>query len=92
MLQQIGDHPCRIVVTVIGGQGHIIGRGNQQLSVELLQRVGKDNLIVIATKTKLKALEGRPLVIDSGEPELDRCWAGLIRVVTGYRDASALPG
>jgi predicted polyphosphate/ATP-dependent NAD kinase len=87
LLDLIGDQPAKIVLTVIGGQGHIIGRGNQQLSPELLHRVGRDNLIVIATKTKLKQLEGRPLVIDSADPELGKNWAGLIRVITGYRDA-----
>ena len=87
LLQLIDQQPCKIVITVIGGQGHIIGRGNQQLSSELLRKVGRENLMVVATKTKLKQLEGRPLVIDSGDPELDQQWSGLIRVVTGYRDA-----
>lgn len=77
----------QIVITLIGGQGHIIGRGNQQLCPELLRRVGRDNLYLVATRTKLNALEGRPLVVDSGDPELDREFTGLIRVNTGYRDA-----
>jgi len=87
LLALIGDQPARIVLTVIGGQGHIIGRGNQQLSPELLRRVGRENLIVIATKAKLKALQGRPLIIDSGDPALNHQFSGLMRVVTGYRDA-----
>jgi predicted polyphosphate/ATP-dependent NAD kinase len=54
-----------------------------------LQKVGRDNLIVIATKTKtkLKGLEGRPQIVDSGDAELNHRLSGLIRVVTGYRDA-----
>lgn len=91
LLALIGEQPFRILVTVIGGQGHIIGRGNQQLSLELLRRAGRNNLLVIATKTKLKQLQGRPLVIDSGDPALDREWSGLIRVVTGYHDAVLYP-
>ena len=87
LLALIGDAPARILITVIGGQGHIIGRGNQQLSPELLRRVGRDNLRVIATKSKLKALQGRPLIVDSGDPALNHQLAGLIRVITGYRDA-----
>ncbi len=87
LLQQIGTAPAKIVITVIGGQGHIIGRGNQQLSPALLRRIGRDNLLVIATKSKIKALEGRPLIVDSGDPELNHTLSGLIRVVTGYRDA-----
>jgi len=85
------DQPLCIVITLIGGQGHIIGRGNQQLSPELLQRAGRDNLYVVATKTKLNALEGRPLIVDSGDPELDAVMAGLITVHTGYRDAVLYP-
>ncbi len=77
----------RLVITVIGGQGHIIGRGNQQLSVELLKRLGRENMIVVATKSKIKQLEGRPLIVDSGDAALNHQLSGLIRIVTGYRDA-----
>lgn len=49
--------------------------------------MGRDNLIVIATKTKLKGLEGRPLIVDSGDAELNHRLSGLIWVMTGYRDA-----
>jgi predicted polyphosphate/ATP-dependent NAD kinase len=85
------DGPVLLIVTAIGGQGHIIGRGNQQLSPELLRRVGRDNLRVIATKTKLKTLAGRPLEIDSGDAEIDRTWQGYIPVITGYEDTVLYP-
>ncbi len=75
-----------IVLTAIGGQGHILGRGNQQLSPKVLRRVGRDNLWVVMTKTKLEALEKRPLLMDSNDPELDAQWQGLIPVITGYHD------
>ncbi|GAA0687314.1 ATP-NAD kinase family protein [Marinobacterium maritimum] len=87
LLELTQGRDVRIVITLIGGQGHIIGRGNQQLSAELLKRVGRDNLHLVATRTKLNALEGRPLIIDSGDAELDRDWSGLVQVHTGYRDA-----
>lgn len=85
------DQPICIVLTLIGGQGHIIGRGNQQLSPELLWRAGRDNLYLVATKTKLNALEGRPLIVDSGDLALDAALSGLITVHTGYRDAVLYP-
>nr|WP_144394394.1 ATP-NAD kinase family protein [Pleionea sediminis] len=76
-----------VFITLIGGQGHIIGRGNQQISAQFIRRLGWDNIHVIATKSKLKALEGRPLIIDSGDPELDEELTGTKRVITGYHDA-----
>lgn len=79
------------VVSVMGGQGHIFGRGNQQFSPRVLNALGKENLRVVTTKTKLVGLEGRPLVIDSGDAELDRRWAGTQTVVTGYHDEVVYP-
>ncbi|VUD56749.1 hypothetical protein TDB9533_02379 [Thalassocella blandensis] len=75
-----------LILTAIGGQGHIIGRGNQQISPNVLRRVGRENLWLIATKTKLQALDARPLIIDSSDDELDLHWQGLIPVITGFRD------
>lgn len=87
------DHqgPVRLMVTAIGGQGHIIGRGNQQLTPAILRRIGRDNLRVVATKTKLKTLAGRPLVMDSGDPQLDMAWQGYIPVITGFADTVLYP-
>jgi len=80
------DKACKLVITLIGGQGHIFGRGNQQLSPQLIKQIGKENIIVLATKTKLSALAGRPLIVDTGDVELDQALSGFIRVTTGYRD------
>ena len=80
------DQPTKIIITIIGGQGHIIGRGNQQLSADLLTRVGKENILLLATKTKLNELEGRPLVCDSISQSLNQVMSGVIPVITGYHD------
>jgi len=87
LLEMTSGHETKLVITVIGGQGHIIGRGNQQLSAELLRRLGRENIIVVATKSKMKELDGRPLIVDSGDAELNHQLAGLIPVTTGYRDS-----
>lgn len=87
LLVMTSGHETKLVITVIGGQGHIIGRGNQQLSAELLRRLGRENIIVVATKSKMKELDGRPLIVDSGDAELNHQLAGLIPVTTGYRDS-----
>jgi predicted polyphosphate/ATP-dependent NAD kinase len=73
---------ARIVVTAIGGQGYILGRGNQQLSAAVVRRVGPGHVIVIASETKLLSLAGGPLLVDSGEAELDAAFAGYRQVVT----------
>ncbi|QSX39566.1 ATP-NAD kinase family protein [Shewanella cyperi] len=86
LLEATENQKVKLVITLIGGQGHILGRGNQQLSPALIRRIGKDNIVILATKTKLKALEGRPLIVDSGDPELDKALSGYYRIVTGYRD------
>ncbi|MFT5577039.1 MAG: putative polyphosphate/ATP-dependent NAD kinase [Bermanella sp.] len=76
-----------IIITAIGGQGHILGRGNQQLSPAVIRRAGSQNLWIIASKTKLNALDGRPLLVDSNDRTLDLALEGYIRVITGYRDS-----
>ena len=79
-----GVAPVRIVVTVIGGQGHIFGRGNQQLSAAVIDRVGPENVVVVASQTKLLSLRGGPLLVDSGDPLLDARFSGYLRVVTDF--------
>ncbi len=93
-LQALVDgHPGQVVIvmTAIGGQGHIIGRGNQQISPAVIRRAGIENLQIIASKSKILALEGRPLLVDSNDPELDRELCGYHRVITGYRDMIMYP-
>lgn len=82
----ITGRKAKIVVTPIGGQGYIFGRGNQQLSPEILERVGRENIVLVATKSKLSALNGRPLLVDTGSESLDRKLSGFWRVTTGYRE------
>ena len=81
----------KLVITLIGGQGHIFGRGNQQLSPRIIRAVGKDNIMVIATKTKLNALHAKPLICDTGDPSLDSELSGFIKVTTGYNDQVLYP-
>jgi predicted polyphosphate/ATP-dependent NAD kinase len=82
----VKDNRATIVVTAIGGQGHIFGRGNQQLSPAVLRQVGADNIVIIATKEKLVSLGGRPLLVDTGDEELNSDLSGYIRVTTGFKD------
>jgi predicted polyphosphate/ATP-dependent NAD kinase len=82
---------ARIVVAVIGGQGFILGRGSQQISPEIIRTVGRDSIMAVATPGKLKSLRGRPLLVDTGDAEVDRMLTGYIQVITGYRSRSVQP-
>ena len=75
--------PGGIVVTPIGGQGHFLGRGNQQIGVRVVRTVGLDRLLVAATPEKLASLRDSTLHVDTGDPDLDRALAGWRRVITG---------
>jgi predicted polyphosphate/ATP-dependent NAD kinase len=77
--------PAWIVVTPIGGQGYIFGRGNQQLSADVIRAVGKERIVIAAAMAKLASLRGAPLLAETGDPDLDRELSGHARVVTGYR-------
>ena len=84
-LMDAGDFTrAKIVVTAIGGQGHIFGRGNQQLSPRVIRRVGSDNIIIVATREKLRSLNGRPLRVDTGDAGLDAELSGMKKIITGY--------
>lgn len=84
ILQLIEGRRAKIIVTVIGGQGHVFGRGNQQFSPQVIRAVGRENIIIIATPEKLHALDAQPLRVDSGDAELDEQLCGMVPVITGY--------
>lgn len=93
LMQLIEEHdgPVQLLITAIGGQGHIIGRGNQQLSPRILNTIGRDNVCIVASRQKLASLAGKPFVIDSGDPLLDKSWAGPMRVICDYREQILYP-
>jgi len=85
ILELVAEYPTKVVLSPIGGQGHILGRGNQQLSPAVIRATGgKPSLIVVATPRKLASLQGRPLLVDTGDPALDEELSGYIPVITGY--------
>lgn len=91
LFELVDGYPSRLLVTAIGGQGHILGRGNQQISPRVLRAIGLDHLRVVATKRKLGTLQGRPLLVDSGDPQLDDSFPAAVRVWAGYKEELLYP-
>jgi len=87
ILQYLGEKPTKLIITPTGGQGYLLGRGNQQISSGVINRLGKKNIIVAATPEKLAGLYGQALLVDTGDTEADRRLRGYMKVVTGYHDA-----
>ena len=86
LLDEHGEGQARIVVTPIGGQGYLFGRGNQQISPRVIERVGRERIVAISTPDKLYALGSQPLLVDTGNREVDEMLSGYLTLVTGYNE------
>ena len=75
-----------IIVSPIGRQGILFGRGNQQISPAVIRLVGKKKIVVLATKSKVRSVEGGVLRVDTGDGRVDSLLRGYMRVATDYRE------
>ncbi len=84
ILEATRGKKAKIIVTPIGGQGFVFGRGNQQLSSRVIRGVGLDNVVVVATESKRRTLKS--LHVDTGDVELDASMKKQgFHVVTDYK-------
>jgi predicted polyphosphate/ATP-dependent NAD kinase len=84
IFKAVNGKSTQIIVTPIGGQGFVFGRGNQQLSPTVIRQVGLDNVIVVATEGKLRSLKN--LRVDTGDAELDAdIREHKLRVISDYK-------
>jgi predicted polyphosphate/ATP-dependent NAD kinase len=86
ILEILQHRPLGLIITPTGGQGFLLGRGNQQISPEVIRRVGRENILIVCLASKIAALQGRPLLVDTDDLELDHLLAGYTEVVTGYHE------
>ncbi|MEE4110292.1 MAG: NAD(+)/NADH kinase [Halieaceae bacterium] len=80
-----------LALGVIGGQGFLLGRGNQQLSARILRLIPRDDFRIIASAEKLIALPGSRLLVDTGDDAVDRMLCGYLPVITGPRRRTVCP-
>ena len=86
LLSLIEFQAAGIILTPIGGQGFLFGRGNQPISPKVIEKIGKENIQVISTPEKLHNLAGNALLVDTGDRDLDRKLSGHISITTGYHE------
>lgn len=82
LLDRAGPGGAGILASVTGGQGFLFGRGNQQISAEVIRRVGRDAITVMTGAAKLAALDPARLLVDTGDPAVDAMLAGYLQVHT----------
>ncbi len=85
-LDKYPDIQKKLLITPIGGQGFILGRGNQQLSPKVIEKIGLSAIQVIATKSKVNNLPNRILHIDTGDPDLDKQLTSYQKVLVDYNE------
>ena len=78
--------PVQIIVSPIGGQGVLFGHGNQSITADILRIVGVENVMVVASRSKIESLHPRRLFVDSGDDQIDKRLRGYVRVLSGYRE------
>ena len=84
ILDLLKRYPRRkIVITPLGGNGFIFGRGNKQFTPEVIRQVGREHILVVGTEDKMRQLPG--LRVDTGDATLDAALGGYFEVAVGYK-------
>lgn len=84
ILNIIDAQPTKLVVSPMGGQGYLFGRGNQQLSEKVLGQLSKDDILIVSTHGKINTLYGKPLWVYTGDAAVDEKLSGYYKVIIGY--------
>lgn len=74
----------KIIITPLGGNGFIFGRGSRQFTPEVISKIGRENIVVIGTRDKVNGFDC--LRVDTGDYQLDEILSGYIKVIVGYNE------
>lgn len=86
LLELLKGKNTKLIITAIGGQGHIFGRGNHQLSPKVIRMIGSDNIWITCYADKIYNLENHALYTDTSDKELDKEISGYRKVIIGYQE------
>jgi predicted polyphosphate/ATP-dependent NAD kinase len=84
VIDVIKNKRAKIVVSPLGGQGVIFGRGNQQISSKILRMVGKENIVILSTERKLASIKRSYLIADVNDYETKQILKGYFRILVDY--------
>jgi len=85
LLEIVPKYPKKkLIISPIGGQGFVLGRGNQQISPKVLRYISKEDIIIVVLPSKLRIT--KVFWVDTGDPEVDKQLEGFYKAVTGYRE------
>lgn len=85
LLKIVNKYEVKLILSVIGGQGHILGRGNMQISPEVIRKIGVDNIWIISTVDKILGLDRHVLHVDTIDREINDKIAGYRPVIVGWQ-------
>jgi predicted polyphosphate/ATP-dependent NAD kinase len=87
ILEIINKNKSKLIITPIGGQGYIFGKGNLEISANVIKKIGgKKNIIIISTRNKIYKLNQKPFLIDTNDKELDERLSGWYKVIVGLNE------
>lgn len=84
ILSHIEGKKTKIIVSLIGRQGFLFGRGNLQFTPRILKKIGAKNIIIVSTKFKLQNIPNQILRLDTRDPKLDEEMKGLYKIIADY--------
>ncbi|MBY9005679.1 MAG: ATP-NAD kinase family protein [Candidatus Lokiarchaeota archaeon] len=84
ILEFINKKPMKIIVSPIGRQGFLFGRGNLQFSSNIIEKVGLENILILSTKYKLENIPDCKLKLDTRDSKLDNKMKGFYKIIVDY--------